>query len=119
MAAASGWVAVRQSLSNEQVEPSMAQHHGVAESERQVDETVGGGVMEWTHGQVTLGILERRLTARSNRRGELSQSSSGHIRRDLELMSTLRGVEQGVCSGYLPPTCKRWSNLSRKVSLTM
>ena len=41
----------------------MAQHHGVAESERQVDETVGGGVMEWTHGQVTLGILERRLTA--------------------------------------------------------
>ena len=31
----------------------------------------------------------------------LSQSSSGHIRRDLELMSTLRGVEQGVCSGYL------------------
>ena len=45
----------------------MAQHHGVAESERQVDETVGGGVMEWTHDQVTLGILERRLTARSNR----------------------------------------------------
>ena len=31
----------------------------------------------------------------------LSQSSSGHIRRDLELMSTLRSVEQGVCSGYL------------------
>ena len=93
----------------------MAQHHGVAESERQVDETVGGGVMEWTHGQVTLGILERRLTARSNRRGELSQSSSGHIRRDLELMSTLRGVEQGVCSGYLPPTGAVTVFLVRKV----
>ena len=33
----------------------------------------------------------------------VSQSSCGRIHRDLEMMSILRGLDQGVSSGYLPP----------------
>ena len=47
------------------------------------------------------GTVQLRTHVTDELGAELSQSSSEHIRRDLELMSTLRSVEQGVCSGYL------------------